>query len=62
MLDEAEIECPYCGATFTALIEPGDAGSRYIQDCEVCCHPIVFVVHDDGGGGRYVDVARDDDS
>ncbi|MDZ7788183.1 MAG: CPXCG motif-containing cysteine-rich protein [Halofilum sp. (in: g-proteobacteria)] len=62
MLDELDIDCPYCGAHFTALIEPDDADSDYIQDCEICCHPIHFRVRDDGGGGLQVEVARDDDS
>lgn len=62
MLDEFEIDCPYCGATFTALIEPDDVDSDYIQDCEVCCHPIRFSVRGDGGRGLHVEVARDDDS
>ena len=61
MLDEAEIECPYCGATFTALIEPDDAGGDYIQDCEICCHPIRFHVRPAADGGLVVEVARDDE-
>lgn len=62
MLDEIDIECPFCGATFTALVDPDDAGSDYIQDCEVCCNPIQFSVRDDGGGGLAVAVAPDDES
>ena len=61
MLDEAEIECPYCGATFTALIEPDDAGSDYIQDCEICCQPIRFRVRPDAAGALAVEVAREDE-
>ncbi len=61
MLDEAEIDCPYCGATFTALIEPDDAGGDYIQDCEICCHPIRFRVRTSPAGGLEVAIARDDD-
>jgi hypothetical protein len=42
MLDSVDVTCPYCGEAFEALIEPGDAGSAYIQDCEICCNPIQF--------------------
>ena len=61
MLDEVEIDCPYCGAAFTALIEPDDAGADYIQDCEVCCQPIRFRVQPGDGGGMAVEVAREDE-
>lgn len=60
MLDEVEIECPYCGAAFTALIEPGDAGADYIQDCEICCRPLRFHVRA-GSDAPVVEVAAEDD-
>lgn len=51
MLEEIDVECPYCGETFTALVDASEGDSRYIQDCEVCCSPITFAVsveHDTG--------------
>ena len=61
MLDTVEVTCPYCGESFSALIEPGDAGSEYVQDCEVCCNPIHFGVRADDEGELRVEVARTDD-
>ena len=47
-LEEHLIECPYCGEVFTALVDPSVELAEYVEDCEVCCQPIVFSVSDNG--------------
>lgn len=32
--------CPYCGADISMLLDPAISRQSYIEDCEVCCHPI----------------------
>ena len=42
-----------------------DAGAdaqRYIEDCEVCCRPIVFEVWRDAAGDWGVAASREDDA
>jgi transcription elongation factor Elf1 len=34
------IDCPYCGESFTTVVEAEDGDQDYIEDCEVCCQPI----------------------
>nr|WP_154647060.1 CPXCG motif-containing cysteine-rich protein [Methylophaga thiooxydans] len=34
--------CPYCGESFTVIIDCSHADQDYIEDCEVCCRPIEF--------------------
>lgn len=45
MLKTANYECPYCGEDAQ---EPGGRPvrwrSEYIEDCQVCCKPIRFVL------------------
>ena len=41
-LDEREIHCPYCGEPIVVLIEYIGEPQEYIEDCQVCCCPIVF--------------------
>jgi hypothetical protein len=60
-LEEQSITCPYCGEAIEVLIDPQDAGDEYIEDCQVCCKPIVFNVTVDSMGGLYVFV-RDENS
>ena len=42
MLEEESIDCPYCGESIDVLINGEDAGQEYIEDCQVCCKPIIF--------------------
>ena len=47
-LEEHLITCPYCAEAFTALIDPTMAGDQYVEDCEICCQPIVFLISANG--------------
>jgi len=49
-LQEMQIDCPYCGETIKVLIDPQETGSSYIEDCQVCCSPIVFMVSENEEG------------
>lgn len=42
LLEEREVECPYCGEIFTALLDTSAGDQQYIEDCPVCCQPIGF--------------------
>jgi hypothetical protein len=41
---EQSISCPYCGETISVLIEDSLPEQQYIEDCQVCCRPIVIDV------------------
>ncbi|SBS33186.1 hypothetical protein MAQ5080_02505 [Marinomonas aquimarina] len=41
-LSNEYLQCPYCGETIEVLIEAVDESYEYIEDCQVCCRPIVF--------------------
>ena len=47
LLNEQVISCPYCGEQLDVLIDAEEAGQQYIEDCQVCCRPIVFVISAD---------------
>ncbi len=32
-------QCPYCWQEISMLLDPS-VSTTYIEDCEVCCHPI----------------------
>ena len=38
------IQCPYCGETFETEIDASAGSQEYVEDCYVCCRPIVFRV------------------
>ena len=43
-LIEMDIDCPYCGEGINVSVEILDESQEYIEDCQVCCQPIVFYV------------------
>ena len=43
-LTEHGLHCPYCDAAITVLIDGSVADQSYVEDCEVCCRPIVLDV------------------
>lgn len=59
---ETVIDCPYCGAQFTALIDPSAGDSDYIEDCAVCCQPIEFHLRTAIAGELEISVTRGDDA
>lgn len=61
-LTEQTISCPYCGESINVLIDSTDAGQEYIEDCQVCCRPIVFVISSTHSGEPTVAVHGEDES
>jgi len=39
-LIEQRILCPYCNEPITVLVDTSVDYQEYIEDCQVCCHPI----------------------
>lgn len=37
--------CPYCGEPIRLLVDPGNFGQEYVEDCSVCCRPITISAH-----------------
>lgn len=47
---EVEVQCPYCWEQITLLVDGSIEMQEYIEDCEVCCRPIDFLVEVDEQG------------
>ncbi|MNW19938.1 hypothetical protein D3C71_2201260 [compost metagenome] len=48
MLESQVYQCPYCGESAEALLDLSAGDQQYIEDCPVCCRPIVFELRTDG--------------
>jgi len=53
-LIEVPVQCPYCWQGITLLIDGSVESQEYIEDCEVCCRPIDFIVEVDDEGKTSV--------
>ena len=61
-LTENTISCPYCGELIDVLIESSEVDQEYIEDCQVCCRPILFTVTISNGGEPIVSVRNEDEA
>ena len=44
LLEEQEIDCPNCGELITVVIDLSIDEQEYIEDCSVCCSPIILKI------------------
>ena len=49
-ISETNISCPYCGESISVLVDDSLPEQGYIEDCQVCCRPIVLDVMIDPDG------------
>jgi hypothetical protein len=61
-LSERTISCPYCGESIDVLIDFEDMEQEYIEDCQVCCRPITFVISSSINGDLSLSVHSEDES
>lgn len=55
---EVDFSCPYCFAPISMLLDPSVPAQTYVEDCEVCCHPIEVAYEADGEGITAFEVQR----
>jgi hypothetical protein len=41
------IQCPYCWELQDTSVDPSVREAEYVEDCQICCQPIVFEVRVD---------------
>jgi hypothetical protein len=50
----ASVSCPHCGELIDTFPDPGGGESQeYIEDCFVCCRPILFLASLDEASGEF---------
>lgn len=62
----ASLHCPYCGELIELILDPSGAGMSgetgdYIEDCSVCCRPMVVSTWQQSDGGLGVAARREDE-
>jgi hypothetical protein len=54
VVTEQPVSCPYCGEDITILVDQSLPDQEYVEDCQVCCRPIVLRVSVETDGGVSV--------
>jgi len=61
LLEETASTCPYCGEPITLLIDGSVEEQQYIEDCQVCCRPMVIHVSVASNGAFLIEVRHEND-
>lgn len=60
-LESVLIQCPYCWETLDVSVDPSVPEQEYVEDCQVCCRPIVIHVTFDEDLTPHVDARAEND-
>ena len=61
VIQEQTVTCPYCGERIDILLDLSVPYQNYIEDCQVCCRPIVFDIGVDEDGGVFVEAKSENE-
>ena len=61
LLQPIPVQCAFCGETIEVLVESNLEWQEYVEDCQVCCRPLVLTVTVDTGGSAEVSVRYEND-
>ena len=53
-LSEQPLECPYCGEPISVIVDLSLEDQEYVEDCQVCCRPMVVSISVDADGSATV--------
>ena len=60
MIEEKAAQCPYCWEQIFFEIDPSIDIQEYVEDCHVCCNPILLRINITGEGIN-IQTAKEDD-
>ena len=60
-ISEQPISCPYCGESISVLVDDSLPEQSYVEDCQVCCRPIMLAVSFDSDGNVQLSARSEND-
>ena len=60
-LAPVNVQCPYCWQPLEVLVDRSEPAQEYVEDCHVCCQPMLLTVNVDTAGDVTVEVQREND-
>lgn len=54
---EREVTCPHCWETHRLFIDVSAGSADYVEDCQVCCHPMDITLRIHGEDIEEIQVA-----
>ncbi|UTF59301.1 CPXCG motif-containing cysteine-rich protein [Gilvimarinus sp. DA14] len=59
LLTEKSVNCPFCDARLTLLIDESAGSQTYTEDCHVCCQPMEVSITQDADGSFSVSLQQE---
>jgi len=47
LVETVELQCPFCGEIISVLVDCSLGDQSYVEDCSVCCQPMLLSIHMD---------------
>jgi hypothetical protein len=60
-MDSQVIHCPFCGEPIEVGVDWSVRQQEYVEDCQVCCRPIVLTVGIDDDGEVHIEARAEFD-
>ena len=60
-MDTERIHCPYCGEPIVVAVDRSVRVQEYVEDCDVCCRPMVLRVAVDEDGTADITARAESD-
>ncbi len=61
LVETAVVGCPYCGEANEIVVDTSIEWQEYVEDCAVCCQPMLLVVAIGEDGRIDVTARREND-
>ena len=58
LMVETDITCPHCGESFPLLVDTSERDQSLVEDCSVCCRPILLTI--ESRPGEILEVRESD--
>ena len=60
-IEPIAVDCPSCGETVEVLVDLSIPLQEYIEDCPVCCRPMILKVNSGESGLAEIEVRGEED-
>ena len=54
LIEPRKMICPWCGEANTVMLDTTMANDEFVEDCQVCCAPILYSVYSEIDTGRLL--------
>ncbi|MDI3260012.1 MAG: CPXCG motif-containing cysteine-rich protein [Sinobacteraceae bacterium] len=58
MIQTATVTCPYCWERVELSVDPSAGDQDYVEDCPVCCQPMLLHLHFGARGRARLEAER----